>query len=84
MAVFKADRGDLGAFRFSDVERNLIVASTNLIGLNEKELESLPSKAQHVRVKDASAPSDVVILSASYKDGKVVRNAVKLELVVTA
>lgn len=32
---FQADKSDLGAFRFSDSERNVIIASTDLPGLSK-------------------------------------------------
>ncbi len=33
MIYFQADKNDLGAFRFSDAERDVIIASTDLPGL---------------------------------------------------
>ena len=32
---FQADKNDLGAFRFSDAERDVIIASTDLPGLSK-------------------------------------------------
>ena len=37
---FKMSKDDTGAFRCSDVERNLLVASTAMLGLTTESLES--------------------------------------------
>ena len=50
----QVDKNDLGAFRFNDPERNVIIASTDLPGLNKAPLV-YESDSQNLRSKSNAA-----------------------------
>jgi hypothetical protein len=54
MILVVADKSDLGAFRHSDPERNMIVATTDLRGLSKAPLE--PSASGQLQKKKAWCP----------------------------
>ena len=73
----------MGSFRFSDVGRNLIVASTDMIGLSKKSvLNQRGSKyvrSQHY--SETEFASDVYGHKGVYEDNLVVNEIVQFEIV---
>ena len=54
---FKGDKFDLGAFRFSDPERDLIIASTDLAGVNKEPREDAYLAKRDERMHKVRRPS---------------------------
>ena len=73
---------DMGSFRFSDVERNLIVASTDMIGLSKKSVCDVPleNKIRSRHYSETEFLSDVYGSQGVYSDNHVTEETLKLDI----
>jgi hypothetical protein len=90
--VLLLDKHDLGGFRFSDPDRNLIVGSTNLNGLDktarevsnptdaEKKRQHVRSKQEHSHYSDAAKGTDIWGSEGIYKDKLVTKLRIKFNV----
>jgi hypothetical protein len=90
--ILLLDKHDLGGFRFSDPDRNLIVGSTNLNGLEktarevsnptdaERKRQGARSKREHSHYSDAAKGTDVWGTEGIYKDKLVSKLRIKFNV----
>jgi hypothetical protein len=89
VASCKVDKSDHGAFRFTDIDRNLLVASTDLPGISKTPLQTIEStmnRRLRPAVEDGpesyrgTGQSQVWGSDGVYKDNMVNNEIIRLEL----
>jgi hypothetical protein len=91
VASCKVDKSDHGAFRFTDIDRNLLVASTDLPGISKTPLQTIESTmnrrlrpaTEHETEKahySGTGQSQVWGTDGVYKDNMVNNEIIRLEL----
>jgi hypothetical protein len=79
--VLKGDKFDMNAFRFTDIDRNLIVASTDMIDLTTTPLEARKESIRRpAHYSDTEALDDVFGTKGVYIDNMVTNELIKLEV----
>ena len=72
----------MGSFRFSDVDRNFIVASTDMIGLSKKPVFDVPltNQVRSRHYSETEFASDIYGADGVYNDRLVIDESLKLDL----
>ena len=81
--ILLSDKLDTGSFRFSDVARNLIVASTDMLGLSKQPLldNSLRRAQARSHYSETEFMSDIYGEKGVYKDSLVTNEDVAIQLI---
>jgi hypothetical protein len=83
--ILSTDRFDMGELRFTDINRNLLIASTNQdlfakTALSQSESEQIRTPAHY---SQSNTKSDIVGEFGTYKDDQVVNERIRLQVVHT-
>lgn len=79
--VLRGDKFDMNAFRFTDVDRNLIVASTDMIDLTSTPLEAKQDNLRKLaHYSETEAMDDVFGAKGVYIDNLVTNEEIRLEV----
>jgi hypothetical protein len=80
----QADKRDMGHFRFSDVDRNLLLASTDMPDMTKTSLLAEAEKMKRLRphYSQTEHASDVFGERGVYIDNQSIDQPIRLQLVV--
>jgi hypothetical protein len=83
--ILSTDRFDMGELRFTDINRNLLIASTNQdlfakTPLSQSESEQIEIPAHY---SQSNTKSDIVGEFGTYKDDQVVNERIRLQVIHT-
>lgn len=76
----QGDKFDMNAFRFTDVDRNTIVASTDMIDLTMTPLAPQTNLRKPAHYSETEALDDVFGSKGVYQDKMVTNEVIKLKL----
>jgi hypothetical protein len=81
--LFQADKRDMGHFRFSDIDRNLLVASTDMPDMTKKSLRIEAERTKRLRphYSETEHASDVFGERGVYIDSQAIDQPIRLDLV---
>jgi hypothetical protein len=78
--MLQADKQDMGYFRFSDVDRNLVVASTDMTDLSKKPLVDSERRFLRPHYSETEFASDVYGSEGVYVDKHAVDESIEIKL----